>query len=58
MKLKYMITAVGSIYSGVGASHLDRDRFGVRSSTSSLAEQEDKNRKFSAIIMKCFNRRV
>ena len=58
MKLKYMSIAVGSICSGVEASRLDR--FGLRSSeASTLAEDQEKiYRKFSAIIIKCIDRRV
>ena len=43
MKLKYVITAVGTICSGVTASHLDRFH-GLRSlEASTLAEQKEKN---------------
>ena len=43
MKLKYVITAVGTICSGVTASHLDRFH-GLRSSAS-LAEQQQMEKK-------------
>ena len=55
MRLKYVITAVGTICSGVTASHLDRYH-GLRSSAS-LTDQQQMMMKKNCMIKKVFRKK-